>query len=182
MNTNFSTMKKIFFIFPIAAVLMLFSAFTIPQNNIQKIPAINILDLGRRAVNSKSFTNNGKPTIIYFWATYDAPSKKGLDDIAEVYDNWQRESGVKLIAVSIDDARTFPRVRANVDAKEWKYEIYVDEDSTLKRSMHVEDLPHLFVLNANNEIVWQTSGYKLNDSVAKLHDVINKVAKGEKPE
>jgi len=39
------------------------------------------------------------------------PCVKELTSIAEVYEDWQKETGVKLIAVSIDDARTSASVK-----------------------------------------------------------------------
>jgi hypothetical protein len=43
-------------------------------------------------------------------------------------------------------------------------------------------VPAVFVVNGNGEIVWQTNVYDINGGVEKLHNVVNKVAKGEKPE
>jgi thiol-disulfide isomerase/thioredoxin len=59
--------------------------------------------------------------IINFWATWCAPCVKELNTIAEDYPIWQKETGVKLVAVSIDDARNTAKVGPFVDAKGWEY-------------------------------------------------------------
>lgn len=105
-----------------------------------------------------------------------------MNEIAEVYDDWKTECGVKLIAISIDDQRNSPKVKPYVESKAWDYEVYLDENQDFKRGMNVNNVPHVFVINGSGEIVWQTNVYNENGGVEKLHDVITKVAKGEKPE
>jgi cytochrome c biogenesis protein CcmG, thiol:disulfide interchange protein DsbE len=48
--------------------------------------------------------------------------------------------------------------------------------------MNVNNVPHIFVINGNNEIVWQTNVYNQNGGVEKLHDVILKIVAGQKIE
>ncbi|MCB0763722.1 MAG: TlpA family protein disulfide reductase, partial [Flavobacteriales bacterium] len=71
-----------------------------------KVPSVTIQDLAGKKVDTKTFSNGGKPMIINFWATWCAPCKRELSAIADKYDDWQERTGVKLIAISIDDARS----------------------------------------------------------------------------
>jgi hypothetical protein len=79
--------------------------------------------------------------------------------IHEVYEEWQKETGVKIIAISLDDARTMQRVAPFVNSRGWTYESYIDPNGDLKRAMSVNMPPHTFVLNGNKEIVWQHVGF-----------------------
>jgi thiol-disulfide isomerase/thioredoxin len=169
-------MKKFLPTLPLAVLFMLFSAFTLKQDTpAQKLASVDVKGLDGKIVNTSTFSNDGKPIIISFWATWCAPCKKELNEIAEVYDDWQKETGVKLIAISIDDARNSPKVKPYVEQQEWTYEVYLDENQDFKRAMNVNNVPHTFVLNANNEVTWQTNVYNPNGGVEAIHQAVKDV-------
>ncbi|HXU26629.1 MAG TPA: redoxin domain-containing protein, partial [Bacteroidia bacterium] len=67
-------MKKIFgSISIIAFCCMAFTSF-----DGGKIPVVTIKNLDGSKVSTSTFTNNGKPIIISFWATWCKPCKKEL--------------------------------------------------------------------------------------------------------
>ena len=143
------------------------------------IPATDLKMVNGKTVNSSKFSNDGKPMIIDFWATWCKPCKKELDAIAEVYADWQKETGVKLIAISIDDARGAGKVGPDVKTHGWDYEIYIDENQDFKRAMNVGEVPHVFIINGNGEIVWHHEGF-VDGGEEHIYEVLKKVVKGEK--
>ncbi len=151
------------------------------QQKLQKIPAVDLKTMDGKAFNTRSIANDGKPIIISFWATWCGPCKKELNGIAENFDVWVKQTGVKLYAVSIDDTRNSGKVAPYVNGQGWDYTVLLDENSDFKRALNVNNVPHTFVLNANGEIVWQNNNYT-EGSEAKLLEILKKVAKGEKIE
>lgn len=143
------------------------------------LPATTVKTVDSKTIGTSTFSNSGKPMIISFWATWCKPCKKELDAIAENYPTWVKETGVKLIAVSIDDARGFSKVGPEVKTKGWEYEVYIDENQDFKRAMSVNTVPHTFVIDGNGNIVWQHNSYADGDE-DELYEVVKKVAKGEK--
>lgn len=136
---------------------------------------ITLKNLNGESVQSSVIQNDGKPVIISFWATWCKPCNRELNTIKDVYEDWQEETGVKLIAISIDDARSASRVKPHVDGNDWPYEVYIDQNSDLKRAMGVVNVPHTFILNGEGEIVWQHTGYQdggEEEVIAKVKELL----------
>ena len=96
--------------------------------------------------------------VVSLWATLCVPCKNELDAVAEVYDDWVSETGVKYYAVSIDDSRTAKRVRPMINGKGWEFEILLDENSDLKRAFGVSTVPYTVIIKSG-EIVFKHTGY-----------------------
>ncbi|MDE6338731.1 MAG: TlpA family protein disulfide reductase, partial [Muribaculaceae bacterium] len=87
------------------------------------------------------------------------PCLRELKAIHEVYPDWQEETGMKLIAISIDEAQNAGKVRPLVDALGWEYEVLLDTNAELKAAMGIQSVPHLFIIDGNGKIVENRSGY-----------------------
>ena len=156
------------------AVIGIFTTLSLSQN--RTLPSVEVKALDGGNINIQEIENSGKPIVISFWATWCKPCKKELNAIAEVYEEWQDETGVKLIAISIDDTRSMSKVMPYVNASDWDYEVYLDPNGDLKRAMGISTVPHTFLLNGKNEIVWQHKGYVDGDE-DELLEQIKKIAK-----
>lgn len=156
---------------------------TAPATNqaARRLPAnVQVRTLEGKTVSAATLASlsNGKPTIISFWATWCKPCVAELTNIAEEWPEWQKETGVQLVAVSIDDARNAAKVAPLVRGKNWDYAVYLDQNQDLKRALNVNNVPHTFLLNGAGEIVWQHNAYQEGDE-AHLRDLVRKVANGE---
>ncbi|HAS35228.1 MAG TPA: alkyl hydroperoxide reductase, partial [Flavobacteriales bacterium] len=128
--------------------------------------------------NTSEISNDGKPIIISFWATWCSPCKRELNAIADEYDDWVEETGVKLIAVSIDDSRNVQKVKPYVNGQSWDYQVLLDPNGDFKRAMNVNNVPHTFLLNGKKEIVWQHNSYSPGDE-EELYELVEKLSAGE---
>ena len=164
-------MKKILFTLVIASLT---ASIIFAQN--RTLPNIEVKNLNGTKFNITQIENEGSPIVISFWATWCKPCKKELNNIAEVYEDWQDETNVKIIAISIDDSRSMSKVNPYVNASDWDYEVYLDTNSDLKRAMGVSTVPHTFLLNAKKEIVWQHKGY-IDGDENELYKEIKKLVK-----
>lgn len=142
------------------------------------IPSINIKKLDGSTMNSDSIRNDGKPLIISFWATWCKPCVIELNTLEENYKEWQKETGVKIVALSIDDTRTSPSVGPFINGKGWDYEVYLDPSGDFKRAMNVNLVPHTFLINGNREIVDQHTSFSPGDEEL-LYEKIKRVAAGQ---
>lgn len=159
--------------------VLLFTSFI--SSDTRKLPSVDLKTLEGKSVNSSTFANDGKPMIISFWATWCTNCKKELNAVAEVYDDWKKETGVKLIAISTDDSKSSSKVAPYINGRGWEYEEYLDLNSDFKRAMGVNSIPHTFIVDGKGNIVWQHVGFKEGDQAAYI-EVVKKLVKGEKIE
>lgn len=159
------------------ALALVMSCFVYAQN--AKFPQnISIKAIDGKTVKSSVIQNDGKPIIVSFWATWCKPCNRELNAIKEVYEEWQEETGVKLVAISIDDAKSSSRVKPHVIGYSWPFEVYTDQNQDLKRAMNVVNVPHTFILNGEGEIVWQHTSY-VDGSESELIEIVKKIIAGE---
>lgn len=124
-----------------------------------QLPAVQLKDLSGKPVNTAELSNDGKPYVISFWATWCKPCRRELKAIHEVYPDWQEETGMKLIAVSVDKAQDVTKVKPVVDASGWEYEVLLDPNGEFQRAMGVQNVPHTIVVDGQGKIVESHSGY-----------------------
>ena len=159
-----------------AAATLLFGAMfatagLFAQDSHDGVPSAIVRSLKGQDVNTAHFENGGNPMIINFWATWCAPCKRELGNIAELYDEWQEETGVKLIAISVDDSRSQSRVLPYINGSSWDYEVYIDVNQDFKRAMGVNNVPHTFLVDGSGKIVYQHNNYSPGDEY-ELYDRI----------
>ncbi len=134
------------------------------NNRISAVPSVNIQSLDCSVINTNTFSNNGKPIIIDFWATWCRPCIMELDAMADKYDYWQKETGVKIILVSVDSATVQSRRVANfVKNKGWRYEVYLDPSGIFQKAMQVMDTPCTFVIDGKGKVVFMHGSYLEGD-------------------
>jgi cytochrome c biogenesis protein CcmG/thiol:disulfide interchange protein DsbE len=161
--------------------LFVLGAAAVQAQNTRELPAVTLQDLDMKKVSSADFANDGKPIIISFWATWCKPCIQELIAMQDHYDDLREETGVKLIAISIDDARNAAKVRPFTEGRGWEYEIYLDVNQDFKRALNVNNVPHTFLLNGAGEIVWDHNSYTPGDE-EHLIEVVRNVAAGKAPE
>lgn len=139
------------------------------------IPQVNIRTLSGQQFSTADITNDGKPMILSFWAVWCKPCLRELDAFNEYYPEWMEESGVKIFAVSIDDARSTTKVAPFVNGKGWEFDIFLDANSDFKRAMNVNMIPHTFLLDGNGKIVSQHTSY-FEGAELEIYEKVKKIA------
>ena len=146
-------MKKFMFL---AAMMLLGMALEASA----QLPQVTLKDINGKTVRTDTLSNNGKPFIISFFATWCKPCNRELTAISEVYDEWQEETGVKVVAISIDQAQNINKVKPLVDPHEWPYEtVLLDPNSELKRQLGIQMIPYVLIVDGEGKIVYKHNGY-----------------------
>ena len=124
-----------------------------------QLPSVSLKSIDGKTVDTAKLENGGKPFIISFFATWCKPCNRELNAIHEVYPDWQDETGVKVVAVSIDQAQNIQKVKPLVDSNGWEYDVLLDPNGDFKRAMGVNMIPHVFIVDGQGKIVESRSGY-----------------------
>ena len=164
------SMRKIFFIIVVALM-------GIATNVFAQLPAVTLKTMEGKTVRTDTLSNDGKPIIIDFFATWCKPCNRELTAISEVYDEWVEETGVKLIAVSIDVAQDINKVKPLVDNHGWPYDVLLDPNSDLKRALGINMSPYVLIVDGSGNIVYKHNGYTEGaeeELIEKVRELVGK--------
>lgn len=130
-----------------------------------QLPQATIKSIDGKNIEFKDIMQLEKITIVSFWATWCAPCKKELDAIADLYEDWTSQYDVELVAISVDDARAAAKVKPMVAEKGWPFRVFVDSNQSLMRSLHFQTVPYTVVIDKDQKIVYNHSGYLPGDEL-----------------
>ena len=91
--------------------------FIFSVNAQENIPNVTLKTISGKSIESSEFLNSQGFSIISFWATWCIPCINELDAINELYDSWNENHSIKVLAISTDDARSKKRVRPMISGK-----------------------------------------------------------------
>ncbi len=124
-----------------------------------QLPSIQLKNTEGKTIDTATLSNDNKPYVISFFATWCKPCNRELKAIHEVYADWQEETGMKLIAVSIDEAQNAQKVKPLVDSEGWEYEVLLDPNSDFFHAMGGQQVPFVVIVDGNGKIAESHSGY-----------------------
>lgn len=128
-----------------------------------ELPSITLKDIDGNEVNIADYGTNGKLTVISFWATWCKPCIRELKNLNELYEEWEEEYGVEIVAVSVDDSRNMQKVKPFVNGRGWDFEILLDPNGDLQRALNVANPPVTFLIDTEGNIVYTHTGYVEGD-------------------
>lgn len=142
-----------------------------------QIPSVTLKTLYGKEIRTDSIRNQGNPMILTFFATWCKPCLRELEAIHELYEEWQAATGVKLIAISIDEAHNINKVKPLVDEQGWNFDILLDTQRELMRALGARVVPFSIIVDGSGKIVDRHNGY----TDGYEHAMIEKIRKIAKP-
>lgn len=121
-------------------------------------------DLLLKSLNNKNVsvadTLGEDVAIVAFWATWCKPCQNELEALADLQDEWKDK--VRVLAVSIDDARSVAKVKSLVKGKKWPYEVLLDSNKELYKALNLISVPFVMIVSGG-KTVWSHAGYVPGD-------------------
>lgn len=142
-----------------------------------QLPSFKLKTIEGKTIDTQTLSNDGKPFIIDFFATWCKPCNRELSAISEVYDEWQKETGVKLYAVSIDKAQNANKVKPLVNQHGWEYEVILDPNSEFRKSFGGEMIPFVIICDGDGKVVYKHNGYTEGaeqELIEKVRELVKK--------
>lgn len=150
--------------------------FALPASAQKTIPDVQVKTLDGRTVNLREYTQaQDKVIIIDFWATWCSPCKKELDIVADMYEDWQEQYNVELLAITIDDQRALSKVPGIVASKGWEYTVFAGNEEAMRNAFNFQTIPQTLVADPKGNIVYEHNGFVPGDE-EELEKAVAKAA------
>ncbi len=150
-------------------LLLLFLSFSLFS---QEIPKAKIADMSGNLVDFEKLVNSDKPVIVSFWATWCMPCRQEMNDINKEFPKWQKEFGVKFLAISLDNNRRLKSIPQLIKRKEWKFDFYHDVNYELAKAYNIKSIPYMLIYK-KGKLIYTHMGY--SPGMAKeIYEIIKK--------
>jgi thiol-disulfide isomerase/thioredoxin len=122
---------------------------------------ISFQDLSGETVALESLLAEG-PVILDFWATWCGPCKLAMPAWSKLADEYA-EHGVRLVPVSWDHERMYPRITSWFDQQGFEFTSLVDPGKVAGRALGVVSLPTTYLIGADGRVLFSHVGYAQGD-------------------
>jgi len=118
-------------------------------------------NLAGETVSCASLLEQG-PIILDFWATWCGPCKRAMPAWAALAEKYA-EHGVRIVPVSWDHERMYPRITDWFDQQGFQFSSLVDPGKVAGRALGVVSLPTTYLIAPDGKVVFQHVGYAQGD-------------------
>jgi hypothetical protein len=109
-------------------------------------------------ISFSSLTQKDSVVLICFWSSGSEASINALNAVNTQFENWQRLAKFKMMAVCVDEGKDVGRVRPMVNAYGWIFDVYIDINGDLRKTLKSVNLPQSIILY-KGQVLYQQSGF-----------------------
>ncbi len=141
------------------------------------LPDIDLKTLDGNTIKASDLETPGKPLIIIFWNESDYESFSQLEAVNEAYEEYLCGQDVKMIGIYVGKSGTSDHIRPFVEGNDWEFDVYIDVNGELQRSMCLQGSPHTLLYDQSMNMVSCYPGYCISTD-ALLHQQIDELMAG----
>ena len=117
--------------------------------------AFALKDLKGKTVKLEDY--RGKVVLVTFWATWCGPCKKEMPELQK-FQQANRDKGVEVLAVNIDDFNSRSKIKPFIDKNNLKVKVLLEDPEQLTR-YNYRAIPALYVIDREGKIAHARTGY-----------------------
>lgn len=118
-------------------------------------PAYAAVDLDGNPVSLAE--ERGAPVLLNIWATWCEPCRHELPELVTLHQRYAAR-GLRVIGVSVDQARTRAEIRSFVERRKVPYAIWHDPEDSASSALGTSILPASLLLSADGTVRWVKNG------------------------
>lgn len=130
-------------------------------------PSFTLDNIKGNEISLSDFEN--QLIVLDFWATWCVPCKKAMKELDKIQRKYTEQ--VKIIAISIDKPRAKATATSYLKSNRFSFISLFDPTWRVKRKYNVVNPPRTYIINPQQEIIYQHEGYKRGDE-NKIEKVI----------
>lgn len=140
----------------------------------KKFQNLQVLDINDNKFEIKSNINSNKKIILITWAYWNQHSVRLLNNLQKEYSKWQKETGVKIIALNFDDSRTISKAKEFITKYGWTFDFFFDanlKELQIKYNTKFSTTPDIIVVNEKGIIISHRKG---NTDIKIIYEDLSK--------
>jgi len=116
-------------------------------------------------IEMKDVLTSNQGTILIFWETNSHQCCNNLENLQDSWVEELKKLGVELIAICVNNPGNWSKVKPMVAGKGWDFEVYIDVNGQLKRTLGITTTPYTMLLDGDENIRCRYPGYCSGDEV-----------------
>jgi peroxiredoxin len=114
-----------------------------------------------------------KVIMISFWATWCEPCKKEMVQLQQLYEK-HKDQDLMVFSISMDEPESQGDVAPYVKSRGYTYPVLIDADGSVTSTYNPKRAaPFSFIIDKNQNIVWEHEGYVRGDEIKIEKAILN---------
>ncbi len=101
-------------------------------------------------------TDDGKPTLVNFWASWCPPCKKEMPDIQKAYEKYGKEVNFFMVDLTFNDS--LDKMTEYIEENNFTFPVLLDETGDVTMDYQVAVVPTTFIVDENHVITHKIMG------------------------
>ncbi len=132
---------------------------TAPRIITSSVPPITLANLLGDSLRLDTIGSSGKVTVFKFWSAWAAsncrPCELDLNQANQYFAQPDIAAKAQLLTINVD--KNVPQIQEYVTAQNWNFEVLLDANATLQKSLGVTNVPALLIINSKGQMVYNNS-------------------------